>query len=263
MLSRVVKKNDKEHDQDFKTKAIQETKGIFWALLAALVIRTFLYQAFSIPSGSMYPTLMVGDYLVVEKFAYGYSNYSYFLQPKIHEGRILAGHPTRGEVVVFTGDKDESIDYIKRAVGLPGDRIQMIDGILHINGKACKLKQIEDYHMVSEDGRLMVIPQYIETIPGSDGNPDVEHRILKAIPFGQARYDNTPEYTVPEGHYFMVGDNRDRSADSRTMRTIGFVKYDHLIGPAKGLFFSTEAKWHQLNKWLSGIRFDRMFTAIR
>jgi signal peptidase I len=241
-----------------KEKLKKELKGLTWAFVIAMIVRTFLFQPFNIPSGSMYPTLMVGDFLFVTKYSYGYSPYSLPFAPKLFTGRIWKGSPERGQVVVFTNPKDPSIDFIKRLVGLPGDRIQVIKGVLHINGEPVKLEKIEDYHMLDDKTkRLKVIPQYIETLPNG-----VKHPILKAMPFGEGSLDNTPEYIVPADHYFMMGDNRDNSQDSRVMSMVGFIPEEYLIGPAKILFFSTEAKWHEVMNWLPGIRFNRIAKMI-
>lgn len=240
-------------------RLIKEIKGFAWALLFAMLIRTFLFQPFNIPSGSMYPTLMVGDYIFVNKFTYGYSNFSFPFAPNFFEGRIMQSNPTVGEVVVFTGPKDTSMDFIKRCVGKPGDKIQVKKGVLHINGEAVKLERIEDYTMVDyKTQQLLVVPQYIETLPNGKA-----YKILKAQPFGEGALDNTQEYIVPAGHYFMMGDNRDNSTDSRVLEKIGFIPEQYLIGPAKAIFFSTEAKWYELDNWISGLRPNRVLSVIR
>jgi len=265
----------------------EEVKGFAIALAIALLIRTFLFQPFSIPSGSMYPTLMIGDFLIVSKYSYGFSRYTFPFAPPFREGRVWESSPKLGEVVVFNNPKDhgetlakdsslwgrfvewfdprawifkeqdQGLDYIKRVVGLPGDRVQVKAGVLHINGEPVKLQRIEDYQMVVE-GRLKVIPQYIETLPNG-----VTHRILKERPFGEGPLDDTPEYVIPLKHYFMMGDNRDNSGDSRLPNRVGFVNETLLLGRAEALFFSTDAKWHELSQWLAGLRLNRFFTWIR
>jgi len=149
------------------------------------------------------------------------------------------------------------LDYIKRLIGLPGDRVQVKEGILYINDKSVTLERVEDYHTVDKEGRLLVVPQYIETLPNG-----VKHRILKSAPFGQGRLDNTPVFTVPEGHYFMMGDNRDNSSDSRVMEMVGYVPFENLIGRAEILFFSTEAKWYEFWNWFFALRYNRLFGII-
>lgn len=229
-------------------------RTVAYAVLIAVVIRTLAYEPFNIPSGSMIPTLLVGDYLFVSKFSYGYSRYSLPFSPPLFEGRILEGVPERGDVAVFKLPSDNSTDYIKRIIGLPGDRIQVIEGILQINGEAVKRRQIEDY--VSGSG--FAIPQYIETLPNG-----VEHRILEQQG-DQGGLDNTDVYVVPAGHYFAMGDNRDNSKDSRVLNEVGYIPAENLVGRAEFLFFSTDgtAGWLEPWKWFGAIRYDRLFNAV-
>jgi signal peptidase I len=242
-------------------RAIQEFLGLLWAFIVAILIQTFLFQPFYVPSGSMYPTLEIGDFFVASKFSYGYSVYSLpWFHPRVFEGRILGQNPTLGQVLAFNGEPNSTDDFIKRCVGLPGDRVQMINGVLHINGQSCPLVRTTDYLMIDprKPGEVNVIPQYIETLPNG-----VTHRILKDKPFGEGEFDNTEEFIVPPGHFFMVGDNRDHSWDSRAKAPIGFVSSEKLIGPAKLLWFSTEAKWYEPHRWLSGLRLSRFFNWIQ
>jgi signal peptidase I len=222
-----------------------------------MIIRTFLYQPFNIPSGSMYPTLMVGDFLFVNKFVYGFSRHSFPFGPNLFQGRKMDAPPKLGDVVVFFNPKDRNLDYIKRLVGLPGDRIQVKQGVLHINGQPVKLERVEDYTWVDET-RVRVVPQYMETLPNG-----VRHPILKTADFGKGSLDNTPEFVVPEGHYFMMGDNRDHSKDSRVMESVGFIPSENLIGRADILFYSTEAKWWEPWNWIFGARYSRILNFIR
>lgn len=238
-------------------KVKKEIKGFAVAFLIAMVIRTFFYQPFNIPSGSMIPTLLIGDYLFVSKFTYGYSRHSFPFGLPIFSGRVLENTPRQGDVAVFFNPKHDNLDYIKRLVGLPGDRIQVKEGLLYINDKPVTLERIEDHHTVDKDGHLLVIPQYIETLPNG-----VKHRILKSAPFGQGRLDNTEIFTVPEGHYFMMGDNRDNSSDSRVMSTVGYIPFENLIGRAEILFFSTESKWYEPWNWFFGLRYSRLLEVI-
>ncbi len=236
----------------------QEVRGLFWAFLVAIFIRTFLFQPFNIPSSSMYPTLMIGDFLFVSKYSYGFSKYSLPFMPNLFSGRFWEGKPTTGQVIVFTYPKDTSLDYIKRLIGVPGDRIQVKKGHLHINGEPVKLERIEDYQLVDEKSkRLMVIPQYMETLPNG-----VRHAILKIFPFGEGPLDNFDEITVPEDYYFFMGDNRDNSSDSRDPK-VGLIHKDYLLGPAQLIFFSTEAKWYEIANWLPGLRWQRILNVIR
>ena len=244
-------------------RAIQETLGLLWAFIIAIVIQTLLFQPFYVPSGSMYPTLEVGDFFVASKFSYGYSPYSLpWYHPKVFSGRLLGQDPKVGQVVAFNGEPNSTDDYIKRCVGVPGDRIQMVKGVLHLNGVAVKLERVNDYLLADPraevKGQIQVIPQYKETLPNG-----VEHMILKSKPFGEGSFDDTVEFVVPDGHFFMMGDNRDNSIDSRAGNPIGFVPAEKLIGPAQMLWFSTEAKWYQPHRWLTGLRLSRFFTWVR
>jgi signal peptidase I len=219
-------------------------------VLSPLLIRTFLFQPFNIPAGSMKPTLFVGDYIFVSKFSYGYNRYSFPFSPPLAlvSGRIFASEPERGDVVVFRLPKDPSIDYVKRVIGLPGDRIQMINGVLHINGTPVKREQIGDFVETDDNGREVHIKQWRETLPNG-----VSHPTLDMIENGF--YDNTKEYRVPAGHYFMMGDNRDNSSDSRVENQVGYVPVENLIGRGQILFWSVDEKGH--------IRSERIANKVR
>ncbi len=258
-----------------KDKAKSEILGLLVAGFIAIFIRTFFFQPFNIPSGSMYPTLEVGDFLFVSKYPYGYSKTAYPFHVKFYDGRVLGSIPKRGDIVVFNNHKRPDLDFIKRCVGLPGDKIQMKDGNLHINGVPTKLEYVGLYTYVNQFGQQDVVKQYKQTIPGSNGK-DVEHFILKKYEFGKGPLDNTKEITVPEGHFFAMGDNRDGSADSRDEDGLGVVPTDVLIGRAEILFFSTEAKlfkhadsrWWELwdldfIAWVPGIRWDRLLKILK
>src|SRR2546429_5012395 len=173
---------------------------VIHALLIALVIRTFLFQPFNIPSGSMKATLLVGDYLFVSKYSYGYSHYSLPFSPPLFSGRIWASPPARGDVVVFRLPKDDSTDYIKRVIGLPGDRIQMIDGVLNINGEPVKRERVDDFIETEEGTRASRVKRWRGTFPNL-----VSYTTLDLVDNGF--YHNTPGYSVSAGHFFMIGDN--------------------------------------------------------
>ncbi|MEN2976307.1 signal peptidase I [Tistrella bauzanensis] len=232
-------------------------KTVVIAVFFALVIRSFAFEPFNIPSGSMKPTLLVGDYLFVSKYSYGYSRYSFPGSLPLFEGRILASPVERGDVAVFRLPTDPSIDYIKRIVGLPGDRLQVIDGVLQLNGTPVERKRIEDFVERGPGGAEIRIPRYQETLPGGP-----TYDTLDQTPYGAL--DNTPVYTVPAGHYFAMGDNRDNSQDSRVLSAVGFVPEQNLIGRAEVLFFSIDdsASWWQIWKWPASIRWSRLLDGV-
>jgi signal peptidase I len=240
---------------------VATVRVIAQALIVALIVRIFLFQAFNIPSASMEGTLLAGDYLFVSTYNYGYSHYSVPLLPFVFSGRIFGSEPKRGDVVVFRLPRDDSVNYIKRVVGLPGDRIQMFKGQLSINGVTVKREQAEDYSDTEEGPYPILVRRWHETLPNG-----VNYYTLDRVE--NSEYDNTRLFIVPPGHYFMMGDNRDNSLDSRVPPErggVGFVPYENLIGRAQILFFSvgSDARAWQVWRWPTSVRWSRMFTFIR
>ncbi|HRI77645.1 MAG TPA: signal peptidase I [Alphaproteobacteria bacterium] len=219
---------DKKEKDDF----FELVKAMVLAAAIALVIRAFLFEPFNIPSASMYPALRIGDYLFVEKYSYGYSRYSFPFGVASFKGRMGEGRPERGDIAVFRQPKKPDIDYIKRIVGLPGDTLQVIEGRLYINSILVPREFIGTESVTDQDG-TRIYQKYVETLPNG-----IKHNIYEVSDTDQ--YDDTPVYTVPEGYYFAMGDNRDMSMDSRDQMQVGFVPEDNLVGRAGFLFFSTE-----------------------
>lgn len=233
----------------------ENVKVIIEALLLAVVIRTLAFQPFTIPSGSMMPTLLVGDYIFVNKFAYGYSKYSLPFSPDLFSGRIFGSDPERGDVVVFRKPSDPSIDYIKRVVGLPGDRIQVTGGVLYLNGKAVPKQPDGTFTSDYKKYPGVDLPVFRETFDNG-----ATYDTLDQVQDGEG--DNTREFLVPEGHFFMMGDNRDDSRDSRF--DVGFVPAENLIGRASFITFSigNGVSFAEVWKWPANMRWNRLFKAV-
>jgi len=244
-----------------KDEFVEIARTIFYALLIALVLRIFLFQPFTIPSASMEPNLYEGDYLIVSKWSYGYSKHSIPFSPPLWEGRILGGRPERGDIAVFKLPRDDKTDYIKRVVGLPGDTIQVRDNKLFVNGVAATDQVVGTIDVPTPYGTTETALKVRETLPGStkafmtqDFRPDGE-------------LDNTGLFVVPEGHYFMMGDNRDNSIDSRVREEygVGLVPEENLVGKAQIILFSWSpgASLFKPWTWFANVRPSRFFTPLQ
>lgn len=235
---------------------------VVYAVLIAVGVRSFIFEPFNIPSASMEPTLLIGDYLFVSKWSYGYSRYSFPFGIAPINNRLPSGWiPKVGDVVVFKKPSEVSTDYIKRVVAMPGQTVQVVDGILHIDGVAVKREADGDFTAVDVNGQNQTLHRYTETLPNG-----VVHSILEESD-EHPDSDNTRIFTVPPGHVFMMGDNRDHSLDSRFDPPfgVGFVPMENLVGPASFRWFSLEppASFWQLWRWPGHLRFNRFFTSIK
>ena len=243
--------------QSSSSGILDTLKTLLIAGLIALGFRSLVAEPFNIPSGSMIPSLLVGDYLFVTKYSYGYSRYSFPFGLAPIDGRLFGGDstPQRGQVAVFRLPSDTSVDYIKRVIGVPGDRIQVRQGVLHINGQPVERRLVGNGRQGASGGGQMTA-LYQETLPGG-----LTHLIQEIS--DRQTFDNTHEYVVPAGHYFMMGDNRDNSRDSRSS-SVGFVPLENFIGEARFLFFSHDSSAYiwELWKWPSAIRFERLGNTI-
>ncbi|MFO1242024.1 MAG: signal peptidase I [Rickettsiales bacterium] len=241
---------------DKKKSWDEPLKSIIYAVLLALVFRSLLFEPFHIPSSSMKDTLLIGDYIFVSKYSYGYGRYSFPLGLVPFKGRIFGSTPERGDVVVFRKPNQPSIDFIKRLIGLPGDTIQVKQGVLFVNGKEVPRRAISDYKN-EEAGAVTSMRRYVETLPNGKS-----YHVLDMTQFGAV--DNTGVYTVPDHHYFMMGDNRDNSTDSRYLDEVGFVPEENLVGRATIIFFSLKDDVHfwEFWKWPTAFRTHRLLRSI-
>ena len=237
---------------------IENIQTLFYALVIAIFIRSLFIQPFYIPSSSMEPNLLVGDRLFVTKYSYGYSRHSFPFSPPFFDGRIMSNKPKRGDVVVFKTPTDNRTDYIKRLIGLPGDRIQFIDSNLYINGSEILKSRIGKNDTIFCGKRKIPVFTFEEILPNGKRHNSV---YLKNDSF-----QNSDRFIVPEDHYFFLGDNRDCSKDSRFLTSVGYVHKNNLVGKAQFIFFSTDKSIGNIFsfwKWNKSIRFERFFKKIR
>ena len=240
-----------------KSSFVNNIKSIILAIFIALLIRSFIAEPFNIPSGSMKPNLLVGDFIFVSKWSYGYSRHSLpFSLPILPSKRIFLKKPERGDVVVFKTPFDNRTDYIKRVIGLPGDTIQIINGEIILNKKLIYRKKENDFIDIDKSGNQQRVRMYKEYFK----NKDVY--ILDLMDNGIV--DNTKIFQVPQEHFFVMGDNRDNSQDSRFLNTVGYIPYKNLVGRAEFIFFSLEnSRFFQFWKWPNALRVNRLFKKIK
>ena len=240
---------------NFFLSIVNNTKSILLAIFIALMIRSFIIEPFNIPSGSMKPNLLVGDFLFVTKYSYGYSKHSLPFSIPLIPSKIFSSTPKRGDVVVFKTPLDNKTDYIKRVIGLPGDKIKIENGVLSVNNKVIYKKKIKDFVDIDNNSKKSRIRQYKEYFF------ELEFNILDITDNGIA--DNTILYLVPKGHFFVMGDNRDNSQDSRFLNSVGYIPLENIVGKAQFIFFSLEnSRFYEIWKWPFSIRYDRIFKKI-
>ena len=240
-----------------KKKIIENIKTLLFALFIALIIRSFFYQPFYIPSSSMEPGLLVGDRLFVSKFSYGYSRHSLPFSPRIYKKRIFEKTPIRGDVIVFKTPADNRTDYIKRLIGLPGDVIQIIDKNLYLNDVKIKKEKIETVSSITCGNKIMEVDFFEETLPNGKKYIAAYRKDGTMI--------NSDKFVIPKEHYFFMGDNRDCSKDSRFLSSVGYVNFNNLVGKAQLIFFSNDKKkgsFFKFWKWNKSLRMKRFFKEI-
>ena len=241
-------------DKNFFSENI---KTLFYALIIAVFIRSIFLQPFYIPSSSMEPTLLVGDRLFVTKYSYGYSKHSFPFSPPIFKGRIIFNEPKRGDVIVFKTPANNRTDYIKRLIGLPGDKIQFINSNLYLNNNEIFKSRISRNDIIYCGKRKIEVFTFEENLPNK--------KSYKTVYLKSNGFQNSDLFSVPENYYFFLGDNRDCSKDSRFLSSVGYVHKDNLVGKAQFIFFSSDknvGSFIEFWKWPKSIRFDRFFKKI-
>ena len=240
-----------------KNKIIENIKTIFYALVIALIIRSFLFQPFYIPSSSMEPNLLIGDRLFVSKYTYGFSKHSLPFSPNIYKKRIFGKKPLRGDVIVFKTPADNRTDYIKRLIGLPGDVIQIVNQDLYINNVKIIKEKIKTENTINCGNEIMEANFFNETLPNG--------KSFITVYRNNGSMQNTDKFLVPKNHYFFMGDNRDCSRDSRFLSSVGYVNFNNIVGKARVIFLSNDKKqgsFFKFWKWNKSIRFERFFKQI-
>ena len=235
----------------------ENTKTLLYALVIAIIIRSLLIQPFYIPSSSMEPTLLVGDRLFVTKYSYGYSKHSFPFSPPVLSKRVMFKSPVRGDVVVFKTPADNRTDYIKRLIGLPGDKIQFIDSNLYLNNSEILKSKIFSNNKIYCGNKIIDVFKFEEKLPNG--------KKFYTVYLKDYTYQNSDIFTVPDDHYFFLGDNRDCSKDSRYLTSVGYVHRDNLVGKAQFIFFSSDREigsFLEFWKWHKSIRFNRTFNKI-
>jgi len=240
-----------------KKKIIENLQTLIYALIIALLIRSFFFQPFYIPSSSMEPNLLVGDRLFVTKYSYGYSKHSLPFSPNIYSKRIFSEYPERGDVIVFKTPVDNRTDYIKRLIGLPGDKIQFKEGELYLNDEKILRKENKEINNVYCGKTLVEVNAFDEFLPNG--------KKYTAVYNSQGTIMNTDTYIVPKDHFFFMGDNRDCSKDSRFLTSVGYVNFVNLLGKANIIFFSNDNRkspFYHFWRWSENIRMNRFFMKI-
>ena len=241
-----------------KSTIVDNIKTLLFALIIAIIIRSLLIQPFYIPSSSMEPTLLVGDRLFVTKYSYGYSKHSFPFSPPILKNRVMFSNPKRGDVIVFKTPVDNRTDYIKRLIGLPGDKIQFIDSNLYLNNSEILKSRISKKDVIFCGDKSIDVFTFEEKLPNG--------KTYNTVYLKDFSFQNSNIFTVPNDHYFFLGDNRDCSKDSRFLSSVGYVHKNNLVGKAQFIFFSSDksiASFFAFWKWNKSIRLDRLFKKIK